>query len=257
MRKKEFYFLLPYSARRMLFSVLKPKQFRQKQKMRLADREDEYSYKPFDQHRSIFIHIPKAAGVSICRSLFGSLAGGHTSMPEYQIVFPKKEFDRYFKFTFVRNPWDRTFSAYNFLKKGGMVEADKKWAIQELSSFKDFNDFVVRGLQRASVQEWIHFIPQSNFLFLPGNKALQLDFLGFFENIQEDFQYVKKKLGVSDSVIIKKENVTDSVKKLDYREFYTDEAREIVAKVYESDIKNFGYNFDNSSLPSQLASRLQ
>jgi len=254
--RKEIYYSLPYSPRRMLYSIYKPKWFRENQHKRTIDTSSGYSYKPFDQNRSIFVHIPKAAGVSICRSLFGNLAGGHATVSEYQMIFSKKEFDRYFKFTFVRNPWDRVFSAYNFLKKGGMNERDRKWAEAELAPYRDFNDFVRKGLGKPSVQRWVHFVPQTSFLFVPGSQKLQVDFLGFFENIQEDFQYVANILGMGESAVMKKDNVTSSDRKLGYKDSYTEEARDIVARIYERDIENFGYNFDNSSLPSQLESRL-
>ena len=81
--------------------------------------------------------------------------------------------------------------------------------------------------------------------------------MGFFENIQNDFQYVADKLGMGDGAVLRRENVSNPGHKFDYREFYTDKTRKIVSVVYESDIDIFGYNFDNSSLQSQLTSRLQ
>jgi len=72
---------------------------------------------PFDRYQCIFVHIPKTAGVSICRSLFENLAGGHTTIAKYQIIFSKKEFDRYFKFTFkigVKSTFD-LYTYYPFV----------------------------------------------------------------------------------------------------------------------------------------------
>lgn len=83
-----------------------------------------YSYKPLDNLKCIFVHIPKTAGISISRSIFGNLGGGHTKIRDYELIFSAKDFNNYFKFTFVRNPWDRIFSAYRFLKNGGINEED-------------------------------------------------------------------------------------------------------------------------------------
>ena len=96
----EFY-SLPHDERRMFFSRTRPQIFNNLQNRRTIVTNDGYSYIPFDRHMCIFVHIPKTAGVSICRALFGNLAGGHASVSMYQIVFSKEEFDRYFKFTFV------------------------------------------------------------------------------------------------------------------------------------------------------------
>lgn len=217
---------------------------------------DDYTYKSFDQHKCIFVHIPKVAGVSISRAFFGNLAGSHKSVSQYQLIFSKEEFDSYFKFAFVRNPWDRVFSAYNFLKKGGMNEEDYRWADENIAHYENFDDFLHNGLRKSSVRNWKHFIPQSNFLCLPWSENLHVDFLGLFENIKDDFQFVANRLGFGETRTLKHENASNSGIKLDYRDFYTKRSRKIVYDVYKRDIEILGYKFDNSSLESQLANRL-
>jgi hypothetical protein len=227
------------------------------QTMRTTNTAEGYSYKSFDEYQCIFVHIPKTAGVSVCQSLFGNLAGSHVSMPTYQLVFSKSEFERYFKFTFVRNPWDRVLSAYNFLKKGGMNEQDRRWAKSNLIPYQSFEEFIKVGLSKPNVQKFKHFRPQYNFLSIPNGQELPVDFLGFFENIQDDFQYVASTLEIGNNLVLKRMNASSPGQKLDFRDFYTDSTRSIVAEVYKNDIDAFGYNFDNSSLPSQLKGRLQ
>ncbi|WP_052055837.1 sulfotransferase family 2 domain-containing protein [Myxosarcina sp. GI1] len=252
--KKAFY-SLPHDTRRLLFSQTKPQAFKRMQQMRAIDTIGGCSYKPFDRHQCIFVHVPKAAGVSICKALFGNFAGHHTTLSKYQLVFSQSEFDRYFKFTFVRNPWDRVFSAYNFLQKGGLTKEDKRWAAAEIAPFASFDDFVRMGLHKPIIQKWRHFRPQVDFLLIPGSSKLQVDFLGFFENLQEDFQYVVDKLNIHDIPDLKHENATNPHQKLDYKDFYTDKTRNIVAEIYKSDLDIFGYSFDNSSLRSQIKNR--
>ena len=48
---------------------------------------DSYSYKPFVDSKSLFVHIPKCAGVSISKGLYGNLAGGHTTLSGYLNAF--------------------------------------------------------------------------------------------------------------------------------------------------------------------------
>ena len=249
------FYSLPYNVRRALFSGLNRDEYRRLQNQRTIDTKDDYSYKPFDQYHCIFVHIPKAAGVSVCRSLFGNLAGGHTPIQRYQIIFSKEEFDDYFKFTFVRNPWDRVFSAYNFLKKGGMNDDDRKWGTENLDPYISFEDFITRGLKKPNILQWVHFRHQHEFLCNPCTGNLLIDFLGFYENIQEDFQYIADKLLGGVNLALKSENKTHTNGKSDYKSFYTQEMRNIVAHVYKKDIDLFGYNFDNSSLNAQLTSR--
>ena len=117
----EFVWQLPYEARRTAFKQFFPEQFDAFQQLRQLPPHADYGLAPFDQHRCIFVHVPKCAGVSISRSLFGSLVGTHIAMKSFQLIYTEEEFARYFKFAFVRNPWDRLVSAYRFLKRGGMT----------------------------------------------------------------------------------------------------------------------------------------
>ncbi|MDA0349736.1 MAG: sulfotransferase family 2 domain-containing protein [Verrucomicrobia bacterium] len=257
MLKKVIFYSLPYSMRRKLFSIVKRHQFEEMQHLRTVVGEDGRSLKPFDQHQCILVHIPKTAGVSVCQSLFGNLAGSHKTLIEYQKIFSKTDFNRYFKFTFVRNPWDRLFSAYNFLKNGGMNQSDKRWAEKHIAPYESFDTFVKNGLQRPGIRKWIHFKPQSDFLYIPRDPKLHMNFFGYFENLQNDFRYVVNKLDLNKHVFLQHKNAGNTVNKLDYKDFYSNKSRAIVSEFYKSDIKNFGYNFDNSSLEEQLQNRLR
>lgn len=67
-----------------------------------------------------------------------------------------------------------------------------------------------------------------------------MDFVGRFENLQEDFDYV------CDRVRIKRKKLTHANKSKrdrDYRKYYDSETKEIVAKKYADDIGRFGYEF--------------
>lgn len=237
--------LFPYDTRQLLFKTLSPRAYKHFQEMRNIDTQKGRSIKPFDEQRSIFVHITKCAGISVATSLFGNLGGGHLRVPHYQLIFSKREFEEYFKFTFVRNPWDRLVSAFLFLKKGGANKADRQWAHENLSRFADFNGFVTGWVGRKNVNKWKHFVPQYKFLCQPGSRTPSVDFIGYFEHLSEDFAYVQKRLGCHSS--LQHLNKTEGGKK-DYREYYTEAARKIVADVYQEDIHMFGYNFDNTLL---------
>lgn len=233
-----FYRTLPYRGRRALRAAINPSRYRRLQRMRRNDRNG-YSLDGFDQHACIFVHIPKCAGISIASSLFGNLAGGHYTIRRYQLIFSEAEFERYFKFTFVRNPWDRLVSAFHFLKKGGVNQRDAQWAARQLGEFADFGDFVRRWINSRNIYRGIHFIPQFEFLRVAGS-APKVDFVGRFENLEEDFQHIAQTIG-AESVLAKRNS--RSVGR-DFREYYEDDTVQIVADAFATDIELFGYTFD-------------
>ena len=69
-------------------------------------------YQP--RYRCFFIHIPRTGGNSIASTILDGRTA-HTPYFVYQRAYPD-EFDEFFKFCFVRNPWDRLVSAYFYLK---------------------------------------------------------------------------------------------------------------------------------------------
>jgi len=223
--------------------------FENTQHKRKITTESDYSYKPYDDKKAIFVHIPKCAGVSLNETIFGGLAGGHTTFDEYLNIFEPNCITDYFKFTIVRNPWDRLVSAYFFLKNGGFNELDKAWFSEELGVYSGFEDFVRTWLNKKNIWKWYHFQPQYHYI-LEKRKMMSLDFIGFLENIDEDFMYISKRIGVNCSL-----PSSNKSKHATYTNYYTDETKNIVAEVYAEDIKLLGYNFDNSSLPLQIANR--
>lgn len=251
--KRDLYSLLPprlyLELKRLDFRLSDREEFAWLQARRRIDTDDGYSYKPFDDKRAIFVHIPKCAGVSVSRTLFGNLGGGHTTLNQYLNVFEPRRIVEYFKFTFVRNPWDRLVSAYFFLKHGGFGEKDAQWFQRELSGFGDFDQFVRQWLNEENIWKWHHFRPQYHYMRESRGKVT-LDFVGLFENIDADFEVISQAIGVDRCLPHANQSAHGS-----YMDHYTDETRAIVARVYREDIESLGYSFDNSSLPRQLARR--
>lgn len=206
----------------------------------LRTSEKEYTLKGFDEHRCIFVHIPKSAGVSINRELFGNLGGAHRSVRTYKRVFGPLKFKRYFKFTFVRNPYSRLLSAYRFLKKGGFCEKDRLWAMQNLAPFGSFQDFVEGWLTEKSIMEYNHFMPQ--FVFVCDRSfEPEVDFIGRFETIDEDFSKVCKTLNISRTL---KQHNRGPAKEAHWSDFYTEDMLDKVYNIYRKDFELFSYSAD-------------
>ena len=74
----------------------------------------------FEKMKCIFVHIPKTGGVSIGDALFENGSPGHRDVTRYRKIFGRK-FWSYYKFAFVRNPFTRLISTYEYLKGGGIL----------------------------------------------------------------------------------------------------------------------------------------
>lgn len=212
--------------------------FIQRMRCRVADARGRGVYEGWpNDNRSIFIHLPKTAGTSVSKAL-GLPSSRHVPAEAYRIANPGK-FARFFKFAFVRNPYDRLVSSYTFLNNGGMNEDDARFAKHHLQPYESFEHFVLEGLARHSeVQYWVHFRPQSNFICDSKGKNL-MDFTGRFEQISEDYSVIANRLGKARDL-----PVTNQSRRGDYREAYSPELIDIVSRLYAEDLKTFGYGFD-------------
>ncbi len=242
---------LRYEARRALFRVQHKKRARGLKEMRHGFTEAGYSFLPFIENECIFVHIPKCGGSSISQALFGNSAGDHIAIGEYSQAFSSREFNRYFKFTFVRNPWDRLVSAYHFMKQRNWDPAGTG-SVGNLSEYPEFDLFVRGWLNPDSIKMHAVFRPQTSYIFR--KDKLMVDFVGYLENIEDDFGYIRSKIGSDVDLLHLNQG---KLRSSDYRDYYNYETIRIVENIYRDDITRLGYSFDNSSLTTQIATRDQ
>ena len=202
------------------------------------------------KHKFILVHVPKTGGTSIGRSLapdvipkitnYRYFVGWddknkiwmqHATMQQINDLCEKSLID-YFKFGFIRNPWDRAVSDYVWLRREQ----------QARGPFTDYllirNNFEKIKLKRKGTYRLDHTLPQCDFLFdIDGNQLV--DFIGRFENLQEDFNISCDKIGIPHKSLPHKHKS----KHKHYTEHYNDETRDIVAEKYAKDIEMFGYKF--------------
>lgn len=228
--------IIPFGVRQDIKGYTRRRQYKA---LRQQVSSDGYSLKPYDDLQCIFIHIPKTAGISVCQAFFGCLGGGHLAARTYQVIFGAECYKNYFKFAFVRNPWDRLVSAYVFLKKGGLTEQDKVWSREYLDKFDSFQSFIMYGLTSSDIYRVLHFIPQWEYV-VGKNGKVDVDFIGRFEALGSDFEILAERLGVATNLV----KINHSLKG-DYRSYYNDASAEVVAKLYSRDIELFGYSFDH------------
>jgi hypothetical protein len=160
-------------------------------------------------------------------------------MAKYLVTMDKSEFKKYFSFCFVRNPWDRTLSAYRYLAKGGITHWDRKFRDEELSKITDFEDFVLNWMSQRSIAESLHFRAQTSWICHPGS-GLEMKFIGRFEDLTNDFARLCDVLDLDSSLLAENLNRSGPV---DYREFYSDRMKNKIHSLYRSDIEYLDYAF--------------
>ena len=147
----------------------------------------------------------------------------HTSCSEFQNNH--SEFNDFFTFAFVRNPWDRVVSWYNFsmyLSNVENVETERNITGIDFSSFvHEYTNIWANEQQN-----------QYNF-------TKCCDFIGKFENLQQDFDIICDKVGIPQQQLPHK----NATKHKHYTEYYDDETKQIVAEVFAKDIEYFNYKF--------------
>ncbi len=148
------------------------------------------------------------------------------------IYYPVNIYEDYFKFAFVRNPWDRLVSGWLDKIVDKNMFRFKKEEQQKLLKLESFVDFLS---QKQAIFNDRHFCPQSSLIDLNN-----IDFIGRMESFEEDMVSICTRAGIPFHEIESK-NVTENRK--DYRAYYTDKLASTVADLYKKDIQIFGYKF--------------
>jgi Sulfotransferase family len=207
------------------------------------------------QHKFILIHAPKTAGVSISHALrpychepnrllfnrflsilkirVNTVIGpvhwinprGHSSASQLKRIYPSFIFDNYFKFAFVRNPWDLLVSFYHYIKSNHGHSRYKRLA--KLESFEDYINYEIKRNK----------INQTNFLYSK-DKIPLVDFVGRFESLEDDFVKICSIIGIDGRLLHANKTQHET-----YHEYYDETLMLRVAKHWHEDIANFGYEF--------------
>ena len=191
----------------------------------------------------IYIHIPKTAGTSVEQFLRDNGKNGleyhgvryGRSMHHFTAFTLKKEnthiFDKYYKFTIVRNPYDRLLSEYYWTPiqgigfKSGQTKADFITYVSKVVNKQLFYDNIYND----------HFIPQ--YLFVYDKKKLLINELFKYEDLKWTIEYLKKKLNM-DNQFPYLNLSTNSIVKTGW----TDRQKERIYKIYKQDFIAFNYD---------------
>ncbi|MYL25278.1 MULTISPECIES: sulfotransferase family 2 domain-containing protein [Halomonadaceae] len=214
----------------------------------------QYNYQGPIETGLLFVHIPKCAGIALNHALYHSLGPGHEPVMRYLHASSPNVFLNTYKFTVVRNPWDRLVSAYNFLSNGGFNEKDRAFFDNHLSGYRSFDDFVRSWLTPATMHRTPHFQPQTHYLSLNRHWQTPLDDLCFFETLDQDLASAPHPR--LNALTLQRRNASTTGTD-HYLEYYSPESLNIVSELYQQDIEALGYTPDNSTLGTQMAYRDQ
>lgn len=204
-----------------------------------------------DSRRFVFVHVSKAAGSSVVRLLgehalprpapgLNSLLrlvdlprdyhrfrfSQHGSLADVERHMPRETFAAYFKFAFVRNPFDRLVSEYNALLH---KPYNRRHARVRRMGFS--------GYLRHEAPRIV--TPQARLVTrLDGRPGL--DFLGRFENFEADLAHVCDVLALPRPAQVPHTNRFGHAA---YRDFYSPADRALVERDYREDLELFGYGF--------------
>lgn len=203
------------------------------------------------KHSTIFIHIPKTAGRSIVKGLFSRNRGTHVTASGMRNLDPAS-FAAYFKFSVVRNPWDRLVSFYTMCRTSNAMPhrilMQRCNILYGSTTFANFIRFVEHILAKEpgilsdmGFESDFELHPQRLWLYGVSNELL-VDYVCKFETLHNCYNHLCETIGLSDRKN-KLPRIGASKRRGSYQGSYTNELRDTVGELYELDCSTFDYSF--------------
>ena len=200
----------------------------------------------------LYISVSKVGNTSIKACIYsmpdmGDYRNVHKAVHEQECRAHVSELDKfkdYYKFTFVRNPFDRLVSCYENKLHGDKSSVGvtikeliyDRYMMGYLGKDRGFKDFARRVCRIPDKYADRHFVSQS-FGMLDENGALIPDYVGKFENFAGDFEVVREKFDLPPLPHYNKA----SKKKKNWMDYYDMDTAQRVYERYKTDIELFGY----------------
>jgi hypothetical protein len=203
-------------------------------------------------HRFIFAAVPKTGTHAVRQALreqmgeadleqvglfvnkrfpwadLAAIQHGHLSLRQVRPYLGEAAFGGYFKFAFVRNPFDRFVSYCAFMLRGGDVFEQRP------------RDVMRHFLFGEPPEGHVLFQPQSSLLVDDDGESLLAEGIGRVEDMQGSYDAICARIGITSRSL---DRVNDS-RHGDYRRYYDQGLIDGVTARYAQDLKLFGYSFD-------------
>jgi hypothetical protein len=151
----------------------------------------------------------------------------HTN-PKNLANVSRAQYAQYYKFSFVRNPWARTWSWYRNVSRDDWMSQ-----VYGLNGQISFGEFARRFVGKRHLKTQTYWLKNTS-------GKIDLDFIGRFERLEEDFDQVTAALGLADTSL---PHVLKAKEKVDLEEVYDESTRRLVQEAYSEEIELFGYSF--------------
>ena len=194
----------------------------------------------------VFIHIPKNSGTSMTKELqktykntqllinverYGVNIGIDKMHLYYDVIdkfISKNILCNYFKFCIIRNPYNKLYSAWNFIKKR--------------HGYNDVNDFIkykldeefIYGKEIIPGDARVHYRPQFTFVYNDDDNIF-VDFVIRYENLNEDILKMNEKYDLN-VPLYENGNIKKS-----YINFLNKESITKINYLYKKDFELFNY----------------
>jgi hypothetical protein len=204
------------------------------------------------RHRFIFVAVPKTGTHAVRQALreqmgdgdveqvglfvnkrfpwadLAAIQHGHLSLRQVRPYLGEEAFSGYFKFAFVRNPFDRFVSYCAFMLRGGDVFQRRPREVMRHFLFTE------------PPENHILFQPQASLLVGEDRQTLLTDEVGRVEDMQASYDAICARIGITSRSL---DRVNGSLRG-DYRRYYDQALVDGVAARYAQDLELFGYTFE-------------
>jgi hypothetical protein len=197
-------------------------------------------------HKAIFIHIQKTGGSAVSAALgyVGQSPDKHFLAQEIKGLHAEI-WDKYFKFSFVRNPWDRLVSWWSMIDavrpayeaSSSNVNNFMRFVLGKAKTFEEFLENCDQEIVDSDGRKWI-YRNQIDYL-TDAQGAYLVDFIGRFESLQKDFTKLSERLTGKAQALVH----FNTSKHGPYTTYYTPALANKVGDRYARDLARFGYQF--------------
>lgn len=148
----------------------------------------------------------------------------HMRLETISKVFPFSK--NFFKFCFVRNPYDYAVSDYLWRIRKNQISFNE---YLRLKINNDQNNFIA--------------MPITNWEIYTINDKIEVDYVGKFENLNSDLKKIFGILKINENYLENNFFLKKNNQRTDYKDYYDEECKKLVSKLHYKEIDQFKYTF--------------